>query len=599
MHLSPLNSQRAKGAVAAFLDKGGREGDRVTLVSTGGGTWWSTRLEAGRADLLAILKELQGRRVPSDAYDRITDFEAMRITEYQDAQIGGRVARRFETYGVKSRQESQAARERRETFIPGLIDPYVESRAKQVYMEAKSRNRITFETLERAIRPLAATKDRKTVLLVSEGFIYDPSEEAFKRVTEVARRANAVVYFVDTKGLVAPSLFSAQFGAPIDERDLGAVLADSSQDAEGAEAMAVDTGGFAVRNTNDLVPGVERIAREAHSYYLLGFSPGNIPHDGRFRKLEVRVKRKGLTVRARKGYYAPGEGAPSVRPKQDDKDTAMQEALDSPIFLDAIPVRMTAYVLQETLLGKARVLVAADVDVTKVAFQPSPDDPGQLTGALDLLMVVAHRDSEEFSRYDQRIDLARKPGPVPPGAGSYRIVRDFDLPPGGHQAKLVLRDVTTRKVATVAYDFEVPRLDDWRVSTPILTDAIQRPEGQDVLLPVLLTRRDFVERRPLYCRFDVYGAKKEKDGMPRVRAGHILRAADGTVRSRSEATPILPTSLGALSRLMQIPLDVDPGDYELVLSVKDEVAGKTQELVEPFRVRAEEKGAASAVRPPD
>jgi VWFA-related protein len=586
MHLTPLHAQRAKGAVAAFLEKGGHEGDRVSLIATGGGAWWTTRFEAGRADLLAILKNLDGRRAPDSSYDRMTDYEAMRVFEYQDAQVGGRVQRRFETYGTTSRQESQAERQKRETYRPGVIDPYVERKASEIYMQVKNRTKATLGALERAIKPLEATRDRKTVILVSEGFIYDTAQEGFKRVAEAARRANAAIYFVDTRGLVMPSIYSAQFGAPIDEHDVGAVLADATQDAAGAEFLSLETGGFAVRDSNDLVGGVERIVQESRSYYVLGFSPGAIPHDGRFRKLQVRVGRKALNVRARRGYYAPGDAttASASAEPEDKGDPAMQQALDAAAFRDAIPVRLTAYVLQETLLGKARVLVVADVDVTGVEFKEDPADPGPLRGALDMLMVVAHRESDDFSRYDQRIDLARKPGPVPPAPNYYRIARDFDLPPGGHQAKLVLRDAANGRLGSVAYDFEVPSLDDWRVSTPILTDAIQRAEGQDVLMPVLLTRRDFREGQPLFCRFDVYGARKDKDGMPKVRAGHVLRGLDGTVRSRSDPTPLVPTSLGALTRLMQIPLNVGPGDYELVLTVNDDLTGKTQEVREPFRV---------------
>jgi VWFA-related protein len=586
MHLTPLHAQRAKGAVAAFLEKGGHEGDRVSLIATGGGAWWTTRFEAGRADLIAILKNLDGRRAPDSSYDRMTDYEAMRVFEYQDAQVGGRVQRRFETYGTTSRQESQQEREKREMYKPGVIDPYVERKASELYLQVKNRSKATLAALERAIKPLEATRDRKTVILVSEGFIYDTAQEGFKRVTEAARRANAAIYFVDTRGLVMPSIYSAEFGAPIDERDVGAVLADASQDAEGAEFLSLETGGFAVRNSNDLVGGVERIAQESRSYYVLGFSPGAIPRDGRFRKLQVRVGRKGLNVRARRGYYAPGDAtsASASREPEDKGDPAMQEALDAASFRDAVPVRLTAYVLQETLLGKARVLVVADVDVTTIDFKEDPGDPGPLKGALDMLMVVAHRESDDFSRYDQRIDLARKPGPVPPAPNYYRIVRDFDLPPGGHQAKLVLRDAANGRLGSVAYDFEVPPLDGWRVSTLILTDAIQRPEGQDIFMPVLLTRRDFREGQPLFCRFDVYGAKKDKDGMPKVRAGHVLRSLDGTVRSRSEPTPVVPTSLGALTRLMQIPLNVSPGDYELVLTVSDDLTGQSHEVREPFRV---------------
>src|SRR5262249_57593950 len=100
-----------------------------------------------------------------------------------------------------------------------------------------------------------------------------------------------------------------------------------------------------------------------------------------------------------------------------------------------------------------------------------PDDPGTLTGALDMLFVVAHRDSDDFARYDQRVDLTRKPGPPPTAASWYPIVRDFDLPPAGHQAKLLLRDVASANIPTVVYQFEGPPLDERRGSAPILTDS--------------------------------------------------------------------------------------------------------------------------------
>jgi len=74
--------------------------------------------------------------------------------------------------------------------------------------------------------------------------------------------------------------------------------------------------------------------------------------------------------------------------------------------------------------------------------------------------------------------------------------------------------------------------------------------------------------------------------MPRVSSGHTLRRLDGTVVSRSEPTPILASSLGAITRMIGIPLDgVTPGDYDLVLTVRDELAGLSQELVEPIQIR--------------
>ena len=72
--------------------------------------------------------------------------------------------------------------------------------------------------------------------------------------------------------------------------------------AAGSEGLAEDTGGFAVRDTNDLAAGAARVADESRTYYLLGYAPpeGKGPRD--WRKLKVEVKRPGLKVRARKGY---------------------------------------------------------------------------------------------------------------------------------------------------------------------------------------------------------------------------------------------------------------------------------------------------------
>jgi len=92
----------------------------------------------------------------------------------------------------------------------------------------------------------------------------------------------------------------------------------------------------------------------------------------------------------------------------------------------------------------------------------------------------------------------------------------------------------------------------------------------------------------LLAQFEVYGAAKEKaSGMPRVTAGYDIRKTDGTVVVHVDPTPIQPTSLGRLMRLVGARLqDSVPGDYEIVLHLKDEIAGKDLELREPFSVTA-------------
>ena len=384
IHLTLAGGQRAKAAVAQFLKTGVREGDRVSLVATGGGAWWSTRMEAGRDELIALLKRLDGRFIPDSAPERMSDYEAMRIHIYHDQQVEERVSRRFETYGASNR--SQTSSDDANLYQNG--DPYVQARASDVYFQSVSRNRITLEILERVLLSLGAAKGRKSVILVSEGFIYDPNLDEFKDAVQASRRGNAAMYFLDARGLAGmPSYFTAEFGPPIDTRDIGAVFLDQLQEAEGAESLASDSGGFSVKNSNDLGRGIQRIADESRSYYLLGYNSSNTARDGRFRKISVKLPgKKGLTIRARKGYFAPLEGGKTVAKKNEPVDPDIQAALDSPYQEQGVPIRTTAYVFDESLLGKASALVAADIDVSKFAFA---EKDGRFQDTLDFLIVVA------------------------------------------------------------------------------------------------------------------------------------------------------------------------------------------------------------------
>ena len=81
----------------------------------------------------------------------------------------------------------------------------------------------------------------------------------------------------------------------------------------GLGELARSTGGLAFDNTNNLRQGFDRVESDQKNYYLLGYTPINENFDGHFRAIEVKVKRPGVTVAARKGYFAvrdPGTGGP-------------------------------------------------------------------------------------------------------------------------------------------------------------------------------------------------------------------------------------------------------------------------------------------------
>ncbi|HEX9188662.1 MAG TPA: VWA domain-containing protein, partial [Vicinamibacteria bacterium] len=216
VHISPQGEARAKEAVARFLGHGVREGDSVCLVSTAGTTWWTARGVRGRDTLLRLLDGLRGERVsalPPNAF--ISDFEAVRIVEYGDAVLAGAVWRRLiqagvtfdpdevtvALVGVPRAGDQQAPSTRERAWLRHHAE--VEGLAGQLYAVVQNRRRAALGTLERVIDSLTTRGGRKSVLLVSEGFVADGNTPRFREVIDAARRANAAVYFIDVRGLLA------------------------------------------------------------------------------------------------------------------------------------------------------------------------------------------------------------------------------------------------------------------------------------------------------------------------------------------------------------------------------------------------------------
>jgi VWFA-related protein len=118
-------------------------------------------------------------------------------------------------------------------------------------------------------------------------------QREFQSLMGRANRANVSIYPIDPRGLAAPATVAGQ--------DRLERLRSTMRD------LASSTDGFTVIDTNDFERGMKRIVDDMSSYYLLGYYSTNAKLDGKFRKIAVRVKRPGVSVRARNGYLAPTE----------------------------------------------------------------------------------------------------------------------------------------------------------------------------------------------------------------------------------------------------------------------------------------------------
>ncbi len=139
---------------------------------------------------------------------------------------------------------------------------------------------------------LAGEVGRKAIILISDGVdtgseIAENSSKAEGKAIEVAQRSDTIIYAI---GISDPGAYDIAWG-----RD---VLKKLSQ----------ETGGRAYfpSRVEKLQEAFDQITTELRSQYSLGYTPTNRARDGGFRRLQVKVKRNGLRVQARRGYYAPG-----------------------------------------------------------------------------------------------------------------------------------------------------------------------------------------------------------------------------------------------------------------------------------------------------
>jgi VWFA-related protein len=591
----------ARKAVADFLEHRVREGDRVLLAATSGDVFWGARMEEGQADLLAQLDRLEGKAFGEIASaDRLTDDEAYRIAVQHDASTFWRVVRRYKQIspvGVPYTQAEADAAQRVPELRAGLLDGtecdasnrdptpcLVKAAADAAYPVALTRLRDSLSFVERVLVALQNVQGRKSLLLLSPGFYQDAEADEFRRVERASARANAPVSFLGTAGLGVASVFSAQMGGMLSSVDIPEESGEQDRATAGAEAIAGATGGTIVKNRNDVTRGLRRIVDEESAYYLLGFTSTNEARDGRYRRLEVKLApgpgRGAWTVRARKGYWAPGprKSAPG------EAEEESRSALLSPFDRAGVPLRLTAQVLEERTPGKARCRLVGEIDVRGLETK---DKDGVPAVSLELLFATAMPSDGKWTPRGRRIDLTLAPGIRERLEREWYVVSDdVELPAGEYVARLVVRDALSGRIGSVTHRLAVPDLDKVRLATPVIADLLEpAPEGA-APWPAAMARRQFEVAARLHVGVQVFRASGRDAAAPVVTARAEVLRPDGEPLTAVEARPMDVMPDGSLRRLLRLSLGAaTPGEHRLVVEAVDE-AGRTLVWTEPFTVVA-------------
>jgi VWFA-related protein len=468
------------------------------------------------------------------------------------------------------------------------------------------RNEVTMTALKGACIKLGGLREgRKSIILVSEGFtnilppqLDDPvaampgvgnrargnasvanTDRAeflskadmindLSLIFREANRNNTSIYAVDPRGL-APFEYdiNQNVGLQTDKLHLDSAL-------DNLRALADNTDGRAIINRNDLGKGMQQIIRDSSGYYLIGYNSSEAPTDGKFHKIDVEVTRRGVDVRARKGYwaYTAEDAARASAPAKPEAAPAVSNALAT---LANPPRGRPARFWIGTARGengKSRVTFAWE-PVTPAAGErkPGAEPPSHVT------LTALAPDGRPLFR-------GRVPDqPVTAGSGTalgtpVSSATTFEVPPGQMQMRIVvqnadgqvmdsaLQELTVPDYTKVQVSFGTPRMFRARTARDVkavMSDANAPPTAD----------RNFSRTERVFVRAEAYAPGSSK---PAVTARLLNR--DGTamsdilVRMSETGTAEIDLALAAFAA----------GDYLLELNATAE--GSTAQEVLAIRI---------------
>jgi hypothetical protein len=392
------------------------------------------------------------------------------------------------------------------------------------------------------------------------------------------------LYSLDPRGLAATGDELVDVLAPpLDpHQNLGSgSLQDELKLAQDSlRVLAAETGGFAIITANDFTGAFDRIVAENSRHYVLGYYSTNSRLDGRFRKIDVRVRRPGLSVRARKGYVAAQR--PASRKDEDRRKPAeVRDALNLPLPVAGLPLTVHALPLKGAD-ATARVAVTIEAGGRGLAFARRGATFRELVElsaiALDYGGTVRASDQTAMT-----IELTSDRYARLPETG-FRTFARLELPPGRFQLRIAARARESGLLGTVFHDLDVPDYSSppFAMSPILLSSAEQRSvptarlEPVKDLLPVVPSAgRQFTTRDELVVFSEVY----DRDATPHgVDVTASVRAEDGRImfQHHQENAAGGRDAVGGFGYVARVQLaDLAPATYVLKVEAASRLAGRT------------------------
>jgi VWFA-related protein len=305
---------------------------------------------------------------------------------------------------------------------------------------------------------------RKAMLLIGEGVDYNIFEATgilgstasavlldTQDAIASATRGNVSIYALDPRGLTTGDEDLITQSSTVGDANLQSLQSELRLSQDSLRVLASSTGGFAAVNRNDLNGAFDRIVAENSSYYVFGYYATNERRDGRFRKIEVRVKRPGLRVRSRNGYFEARGRRPNTT-SSSKLSPALAEAVGSPLPVNGVPIKVFAAPYKGTA-PNAAVAYVAEVDINNFEFV---EKDGLFTETLEMVTTATDSKGKVFPGERQFVNLNLKPDTLARAKSrGFRMVNQVSLPPGRYQMR-VAASTRNGQTGSVLYDLEIP-----------------------------------------------------------------------------------------------------------------------------------------------
>ncbi|HSE20762.1 MAG TPA: VWA domain-containing protein [Pyrinomonadaceae bacterium] len=575
MHLSPDSMKRTQDSLRRFVNETMGNSDQVAITTASAQLGFLQQLTNDKTVLRQAVERLKPRSVD------YTDMQNPRMTEYQAYAIEQNqtdVKELFiertcaEVLKVGSITCTGSAMSNNAVLDEGggsqgnqfrwRAESMVKQRARVITKQAAQGILASLSSLESLVRTAAQLPERKLLVFVSDGFFinFASSTQTYdlKRITDFAMRYGTVIYTIDARGL-SSGLPDASKRGFFDAS--GRMARVNLQEIRAGQQplfnLAVETGGDAWLNSNDLNAGISNAINATSNYYLLAWRPDNqAPATDSFRRVKIVVKgQPDLVVRVAGGFFTKalevktntGASAGTALSVDDQLLAALRGSYPS----REVPITVSAGYLSSANEG---LVVAASIQIMTDA-------------EVDLMGAVADDKGTILSSLKQQL-------PAASGTNSLMTTLQFPkLSTGLVQVRVAARDSRSGRMGSAVQWIDLPDLSQnkFSVSSVFLSESAAGTQGTAPKWIIKPDRR-FAKTGKFKFQVFVYNADQSA-GAPVVHLQLELRR-EGQPLVQVPPGPIDTkgvTDLGRIPVVGEFPLaDFPPGRYELKLIFTDQ-----------------------------